>query len=290
MWHQTKGPEATPEAMVGVLRNMQERGERVHHLVKLIGGGWNEEAGGGEQAKNPSEERFAEQIEELILKLDKPDIYQQITETFGTTSVGEALQLSDDVGRTALLMLLNILLPSMSSKLQSMTRTPLDTFRSAEEVLVYLDALIKSGVSTDANRETVYALGNTNVGKSSLVLTLKRFIENPNDKPKSVLTESNPKKLNTRIAEIYKDIAIDVGKLHDIKLKTVDKLTTIQIKEEDTNQIEKTLLNVIDYGGHKEYIICSKLFLKKNGIYLLCFEGASMKSIEDVKARNRHVC
>ena len=56
----------------------------------------------------------------------------------------------------------------LTSEIQKNTEVKLDDFKSWEDVFRYVDALVRSGSSEEA-KGSVYVLGNTSVGKSSLV-------------------------------------------------------------------------------------------------------------------------
>ena len=87
-------------------------------------------------------------------------------------------------------MLLNLIMPDMSQKLQKLASIPLKNYKITRSALGYLEAVIKSGIAAEADSGVVYVMGNTNVGKSSLVNTLVRFMENPSDDPVPFLTQN----------------------------------------------------------------------------------------------------
>ena len=133
------------------------------------------------------------------------------------------------IRNTALLMLLHTLLPGVSHLLAAENST-LDSM-STSDVLAYLQAVIKTGISSEANCEMLYVLGNTNIGKTSLVETLSAFIRNPTRKPKSVLTEDHTNLLETRIVEVYSDMAVQKVKTCDIKLREEKNIKLIDFQE-----------------------------------------------------------
>ena len=178
---------------------------------------------------------------------------------FKCKSVSEALKRCEGVVFTALLATLAALLPDLREGLQGLTNTPLGKTR--EDVNSYLEAVIKSGVATDANREMLYILGNTGTGKTSLTETYKSFLEDPNKDPTSVLTEDSPHLLRTRIAEVHKDAILPRIKTKTIQTEKKDDITLVRFKnnpqERDHKEqnfgpkMEKCLLKIVDFGGHQ---------------------------------------
>jgi GTPase SAR1 family protein len=108
------------------------------------------------------------------------------------------------------------------------------------------------------------------VGKTSLVETLKKYLEAPNKVPENFLTEDNPDMHGTRIAEIYNNISI-----HNVKVKTIEvkkatgKVSLVKFVDDDNEDdggnmmtnIGKSVLKIIDFGGNTEYTNLTKLFL-----------------------------
>ena len=168
-------------------------------------------------------------------------------------SVSEALTKSDEVVQTALLATLAILLPNdMREQLQELTSTPLG--ETKEDVNSYLEAVIKSGVATDAHREMLYILGNTGIGKTSLT---KSFLERP-DNPESILTQDHPEQLKTRIAEVHKDTMLPQISSETIQTEEKDGVLLVRFKSDsvsdadhDGKEMDKCFLKIIDFGGHQ---------------------------------------
>ena len=166
---------------------------------------------------------------------------------------------SEGVVFTALLATLATLLPDLREGFQGLTNTPLGKTR--EDVNSYLEAVIKSGVATDANREMLYILGNTGTGKTSLTETYKSFLEDPNKDPTSVLSEDSPHLLRTRIAEVHKDAILPQIKTKTIQTEEKDDITLVRFKnnpqERDHKEqnfgpkMKKCLLKIVDFGGHQ---------------------------------------
>ena len=125
----------------------------------------------------------------------------------------------------------------------------------------YLEAVIKSGVATDARREMLYVLGNTGIGKTSLTETYKAFVENPDKTPESFLTQDHPQLLKTRIAEVHKDAILPQILNGTLQLEKMGEDTEdIQLVRFGNNrgeeslseqEMDKCLLKIIDFGGHQ---------------------------------------
>ena len=62
-------------------------------------------------------------------------------------------------------------------------KNPLSSFDTPESLLLYVKDLVKHGKASTMAHGTVFVMGNTKAGKTSLVHTLKEFIKAPSDKP-----------------------------------------------------------------------------------------------------------
>ena len=193
---------------------------------------------------------------ERSLQEKKPHIFTQIRSIFDGKSVRQVLEESSIVIQTALLALLSIFLPERRDDLQTMTTTPLA--ETKEGLKSFLEAVIKSGMATDAHREMVYVLGNTKVGKTSLTETYKYFFENPNKTPESILAEHRPELLITKIAEVYNNEILPNMRRKKIKIEKKDGITLISFDSEehpDDKDKDKCFIKIVDFGGHQ--VICA---------------------------------
>ena len=65
-----------------------------------------------------------------------------------------------------LLMILNLKHPKQVQKVTTEAETPQLSLKTPEEAVSYLDAVIRSGTSTQEKRGTVFLMGNTGVHSS----------------------------------------------------------------------------------------------------------------------------
>ena len=63
--------------------------------------------------------------------------------------------------RQIILVILNLLYPKEIGQLAAEVNIPLLGFETADEVVSYLDAVIRSGTSVDEKSGTVFLMGNT---------------------------------------------------------------------------------------------------------------------------------
>ena len=136
-------------------------------------------------------------------------------------------------------------------------------------------------------------MGNTSAGKTSLVRTLESYCKDKKKKPRAVLT-SDPKHqglIETKVVDFAKDVRL-VPKsevLLEVKESTpgfhlINQTTENKNKEvsdeneggdkdsEKKRQDDDIQMSFVDFAGHSEYVSCSTLFMKKKGIFLICFD------------------
>ena len=211
----------------------------------------------GGQASRVKEDAVFDSVEDLLSNEDPSESYEQITTIFDTGTVKEALQKCDREGKrvvfNCLTILLSLLLPSLSSHLQTLTSTPLASFTSSESLLSYMDNIIKYGVAAQLTRGLIHTVGNTGCGKSSLVNTLKKCLENPHQDPTPVLSQDNNHLKETQVLEVYSDVSFQ----HDdiLKLLKRDRLFSIEkqpstIEKERRRYSRPVKMNIFDLGGH----------------------------------------
>ena len=155
--------------------------------------------------------------------------------SFNTPQLKDAFGHFEEAQQDIVIMILNFLFPSLSSKLKTISRIPLDSFTASEDILNFIEAVIKSGLTADIERGVVFVLGNTGVGKTSLANTLKQFIDNPNQTPIPLLAGEHPDLLETEILEVYDEVSLDHDKeLSVVLTKIGEKASTIKLSDQNT--------------------------------------------------------
>ena len=233
---QGRGTETTPFRTV----------TRDPDIEKLLG-----EYASGERVpfrKNSSE------IQRILQELEKmPHILKELANIFGGKSLSEVLEEENSrIIQPCLLAALTVFLPNLREEIQGLTSTPLG--ETQEEVNSYLEALIKSGVATDAHREMLYLLGNTGTGKTSLTETYKAFFNRPEKIPEPFLTEDHPQLQNTKIADIHGDTILPKILSEMIHQRTDNNNNVLLISFESSpneQELEKAFLKIVDFGGHQ---------------------------------------
>ena len=187
-------------------------------------------------------------------------------ETFGSTSFSRMFSSLIGNQRLFCLMVLSQLFPELTKKIEAnYNNINLKSSKGPDGVLHYFDALIKSGVTENVDRGVVFVLGNTKVGKTSLVNTLRNFLENPDKKPEPVLADETNGLTETQVLEYYDKIKLQHSKKLSVKLTAgANKTELIEFGEDDARGAETkegTQLNMklVDMGGHQEYYACSEL-------------------------------
>ena len=116
------------------------------------------------------------------------------------------------------------------------------------------------------------------VGKSSLANTFARFLKNPKDIPKPVLTEDNQDLLRTQVMELYDGLSIN--KMNELSVKVEEltpsvKLVKLESKVETGHLMNKLKswftrappesteefqVKMVDMGGHTATLLKSLCF------------------------------
>ena len=153
-----------------------------------------------------------------------------------------------------ILAILNLHYPKEVGQLAAELKIPLLGFETADEVVSYLDAVIRSGTSVDEKSGTVFLMGNTGVGKSSLANTFASYLRSPKDIPTPVLTQDNPDLQCTKVMELFDGLSINMTRDLSVQVK---KLTPrVKLVKLGSNLppergfTEEVQVKMVDMGGH----------------------------------------
>ena len=174
----------------------------------------------------------------------------------------------------------------LQDKVQMHTEIHLNSFKSIEAALAFAEDIIKTG-AVQERKTTVCVLGNTSAGKSSLVRTLEKYSKNTKVKPEAVLT-GDPKYrdlIETKVMELVKGVELDAESGLTLKVESsqsapkfyrICKSSTEnrdKSKDDENKEgVHNIQISFVDFAGHSEYTSCSTLFMKKKGIFLICFD------------------
>ena len=148
-------------------------------------------------------------------------------------------------------MVMSLLCPEMKSAFALLANIPLEKFadqaKPSQAVSHYLDALLNSGVAAETERGVIYVMGNTSVGKTSLVNTFKHFIDNPTEKPIPILAQKDNALIETKVLEIYKDVNLNSDKSLVVdKQELTSNVDLISFREASQNTEEKTRKKTVE--------------------------------------------
>ena len=145
-------------------------------------------------------------------------------------------------------------IPDFTKALDALAHIPLDRFSSPKDVLTFVDALIESGIATQVEHGLVFVLGNTNIGKTSLVNTFTKFVASPSEEPVSVLTEGNANLIETQVLEVYDNLSLSQEKSFEVELSGGSiSPVLVNLKEGLKSQADRTSnaglqLKIVDLG------------------------------------------
>ena len=228
---------------------------------------------------------LADLLDEYMKKAEDRGPFEEILQKKEAKSFTELFsKLHDTIQRDIVLTMLYLLPtpPKIRQYVQEQTELNLADFKSMKDVLLYIDAMASSGASQEA-KATVCVLGNTSVGKSSLTRTLQDYCNNPTKEPKSCLTgdPENKEFIETKVLQIVDKVELKPSSIPTLDIKQVAKSSksfTISSsskkndeEQEESNNPESIIMTFIDFGGHSEYESCSPIFVKKKGVFMICF-------------------
>jgi hypothetical protein len=199
----------------------------------------------------------------------------------------------------------------IQQEVQKHTELNMQDFKTPNAAFKYVDAIIESGAFTEA-KTTVSVLGNTNVGKSSLVRTLSNFclsitqktnivralgdvLLNPKKRPIPYLTRDNPQFLATKVLELVEDVDFKAQPFMELEIKQDKdqiKLNIVSYKQSSIPSTDKSALKppfekltvtFVDFAGHTHYKSCSSLFTSENGVYMIAFDAPKYLEFEASK-------
>ena len=231
---------------------------------------------------------FLSLLEELDLKIAQEscvhvqDTYNFIKEQFQCDTLHDAFANLSELVQDISMIVLQQMFPELSETFQSISSIPLDRFTGMDDALKFVDATIRSGVASQVEKAVLFTMGNSGVGKTSLVNTLMSYVENPSNTPQAFLTEDNEALLETRVMEMYDDVSLGQTSQTSIKLKDIyAQPALIEFQETPESAIEdglqrKQCTKICDMGGHQEYYCCSSLFAASSGTFLVCTDSRSL--------------
>ena len=175
---------------------------------------------------------------------------------------------------------------ALGKEVQANTGLKLGDFKTMEDTARYVDAIVSSG-SIEEARGSVYVLGNSESGKTSLCKTLREYCKNDNEAPAAILEE---RETRTKVLDFVKEVQLrqKARKTVTACKSTKSLLGTINYEKNKTatddggdEAVEGIKTTFVDFGGHNEYVSCSSVFLKEKGIFLICFPKSKFADADE---------
>ena len=175
---------------------------------------------------------------------------------------------------------------ALGKEVQANTGLKLGDFKTMEDTARYVDAIVSSG-SIEEARGSVYVLGNSESGKTSLCKTLREYCKNDNEAPAAILEE---RETRTKVLDFVKEVQLrqKARKTVTACKSTKSLLGTINYEKNKTatddggdEAVEGIKTTFVDFGGHSEYVSCSSVFLKEKGIFLICFPKSKFADADE---------
>ena len=116
------------------------------------------------------------------------------------------------------------------------------------------------------------------MGKTSLVNTVKNFIENPTEDPIPVLTQEHEQLLETQVLEVYDEIGHKSVKQFQAKLNSQNPvLVKFEGMHKYVTNCSRLKVRIVDLGGQKEYKVMSSLFISSSGLFIICVDFSNLQ-------------
>jgi predicted Ser/Thr protein kinase len=203
---------------------------------------------------------FIKEIDEMTesqMSSSAQMVCDAIKDKFEGNTLEEALDKLSELEQQMVLMIFNLVFPEKSKVLDSLSAIKLDGFKTAKKIHTFVEAFIKSGIAADIERSVNIVIGPTGAGKTSLVNTLKDYIENPSDEPRSMLTEDHEHLRETQVLQVYDDISLQ-SKNNIVVELSGSNLTLVTFQDTSEAETNKSVvtkqknMKLIDLGGHQE--------------------------------------
>ena len=145
----------------------------------------------------------------------------------------------------------------LENEIKKQTALNLEVFKSWDDVFYYVDAIVTSGSSEEA-KGSVFVLGNTSVGKSSLVGTLREYCKDTTKAPQPVLTGTDEHKdrLKTRVLDLVDNVQLQQKAYPKLKVRKgkVGIITEADATRDDQAlEPQEKILENINKVGLKRY-------------------------------------
>ena len=132
-------------------------------------------------------------------------------------------------------MILHMAFPRFSADYLDISTNPLRNLDTPASLVLYLEDLKKYGTAAGRKRGTIYVLGNTGAGKSSLVNTFQEYVNNPSKQPSSKLTGDREELLETQILELSGDLNLEATATLNVDVKSMSGLQLVSLNKISQN-------------------------------------------------------
>jgi len=207
--------------------------------------------------------------------------FENLLQELEFISFEKALSTLASIELDLLLMVLYQIIPDtkLKDEVDEISNLPQTNFRSLQDVLTYANAVKTSGIVEEA-KGMVVVVGNSGAGKSSFVRTLEDFCQHQIPKPFLTGDKENAGFIETKVLEVVENVVLESSLIQDVEINhpknsKVNLVSFIKIPEPKKAD-QKFTITFYDFGGHKEYFICSSLFMKERGVFVVCFDSSKI--------------